>query len=216
MRRLIPILTILSVLALLAGCASMSRTQKGAAIGGAAGAATGAAVSKDNTKGAIIGGAIGAVAGAIIGNYLDNQAKEMEQVQGAEVVREGDELKVTFAEKILFDFDSSALKAASQAQLDQVAGVLAKYPETNIVVKGHTDAKGSDEYNQRLSERRAAAVMNYLEDQGVGGSRITARGYGESMPVASNDTEDGRAENRRVELSIKVTDEFREKAEKQG
>ena len=216
MRRLIPILAILSVLALLAGCASMSRTQKGAAIGGAAGAATGAAVSKDNTKGAIIGGAIGAVAGAIIGNYLDNQAKELEQVQGAEVVREGDELKVTFAEKILFDFDSSALKAASQAQLDQVAGVLAKYPETNIVVKGHTDAKGSDEYNQRLSERRASAVMNYLEDQGVGGSRMTARGYGESMPVASNDTEDGRAENRRVELSIKVTDEFREKAEKQG
>lgn len=216
MRRLIPILAILSVLALLAGCASMSRTQKGAAIGGAAGAATGAAVSKDNTKGAIIGGAIGAVAGAIIGNYLDNQAKELEQVQGAEVVREGDELKVTFAEKILFDFDSSALKAASQAQLDQVAGVLAKYPETNIVVKGHTDAKGSDEYNQRLSERRASAVMNYLEDQGVGGSRMTARGYGESMPVASNDTEAGRAENRRVELSIKVTDEFREKAEKQG
>lgn len=216
MRRLIPILAILSVLALLAGCASMSRTQKGAAIGGAAGAATGAAVSKDNTKGAIIGGAIGAVAGAIIGNYLDNQAKELEQVQGAEVVREGDELKVTFAEKILFDFDSSALKAASQAQLDQVAGVLAKYPETNIVVKGHTDAKGSDEYNQRLSERRASAVMNYLEDQGVGSSRITARGYGESMPVASNDTEAGRAENRRVELSIKVTDEFREKAEKQG
>ena len=209
MRRLIPILAILSVLALLAGCASMSRTQKGAAIGGAAGAATGAAVSKDNTKGAIIGGAIGAVAGAIIGNYLDNQAKELEQVQGAEVVREGDELKVTFAEKILFDFDSSALKAASQAQLDQVAGVLAKYPETNIVVKGHTDAKGSDEYNQRLSERRASAVMNYLEDQGVGSSRITARGYGESMPVASNDTEAGRAENRRVELSIKVTDEFR-------
>lgn len=216
MRRLIPILAILSVLALLAGCASMSRTQKGAAIGGAAGAATGAAVSKDNTKGAIIGGAIGAVAGAIIGNYLDNQAKELEQVQGAEVVREGDELKVTFAEKILFDFDSSALKAASRAQLDQVAGVLAKYPETNIVIKGHTDAKGSDEYNQRLSERRAAAVMNYLEDRGVGGSRMTARGYGESMPVASNDTEEGRAENRRVELSIKVTDEFREKAEKQG
>jgi len=216
MRRLIPILAILSVLALLAGCASMSRTQKGAAIGGAAGAATGAAVSKDNTKGAIIGGAIGAVAGAIIGNYLDNQAKELEQVQGAEVVREGDELKVTFAEKILFDFDSSALKAASQAQLDQVAGVLGKYPETNIIIKGHTDAKGSDEYNQRLSERRASAVMNYLEDQGVGGSRMTARGYGESMPVASNDTEDGRAENRRVELSIKVTDEFREKAEKQG
>jgi outer membrane protein OmpA-like peptidoglycan-associated protein len=216
MRRLIPILAILSVLALLAGCASMSRTQKGAAIGGAAGAATGAAVSKDNTKGAIIGGAIGAVAGAIIGNYLDNQAKELEQVQGAEVVREGDELKVTFAEKILFDFDSSALKAASQAQLDQVAGVLAKYPETNIVVKGHTDAKGSDEYNQRLSERRASAVMNYLENQGVGRSRITARGYGETMPVAGNDTEDGRAENRRVELSIKVTEEFREKAEKQG
>lgn len=216
MRRLIPILATLSVLALLAGCASMSRTQKGAAIGGAAGAATGAAVSKDNTKGAIIGGAIGAVAGAIIGNYLDNQAKELEQVQGAEVVREGDELKVTFAEKILFDFDSSALKAASRTQLDQVASVLGKYPETNIVVKGHTDAKGSDEYNQRLSERRAAAVVNYLEEQGVRRSRMTARGYGESMPVASNDTEEGRAENRRVELSIKVTDEFREKAEKQG
>lgn len=217
MRRVIPFLAVVAALAVLAGCASMSRTQKGAVIGAAAGAATGAAVSKNDTKGAVIGGAIGAVAGGIIGNYLDKQAEKMREVEGAQVEREGDQLKVTFENRILFDFDSSTLKPAAKTQLDQVARVLTEYPDTDILVMGHTDSQGTDEYNQRLSERRARAVEGYLESKGVGGSRITAKGYGESVPIADNATEAGRAQNRRVELSIKVNDEFRQRAaEQQG
>lgn len=212
----IAILAVIALGALLAGCAGMSRTQKGAIIGGAAGAATGAAVSKDDTKGAIIGGAIGAVAGGIIGNYLDKQAEELEKVEGAKVEREGDELKVTFENKILFDFDSSTLKPQAQSQLGQVASVLATYPETDIMVLGHTDSKGSDDYNQRLSERRARAVEGYLTGQGVAARRIRAKGFGESVPIADNSTEEGRALNRRVELSIHVNEEFRQRAAEQG
>jgi outer membrane protein OmpA-like peptidoglycan-associated protein len=215
MRKLIPYLSVLAALAVLGGCASMNRTQKGAVIGGATGAAVGAAVSKNDTKGAILGGAIGAVAGGIIGNYLDKQAQEMEQVEGATVTREGDELKVAFENKILFDVDKSELKSASQDQLVTVAGILNKYPDTNIIVMGHTDNTGSDEYNQRLSERRARAVEGFLETKGVASGRITSKGYGETMPVADNATEAGRAENRRVELSIKVTQEFIDRANEQ-
>ncbi len=217
MRRQIPFLALLCLVALLAGCASWSRTGKGAAIGGAAGAVVGTAVSKDNTKGAILGGAAGAVVGGIIGNYLDKQAKELEAVKGAEVTRVGDELKVTFSEKILFDYDSSTLKGAAQSQLDQVAAVLVKYPDTDILVMGHTDATGSDDYNQGLSERRANAVTNYIEGRGVAASRVRAKGYGETSPVADNATEEGRAQNRRVEFSIHVNEAFKaEAAQQQG
>lgn len=215
MRRLIPFLAVLCLVALLAGCASWSRTGKGAAIGGGAGAVLGTAVSKDNTKGAILGGAAGAVVGGLIGNYLDKQAKELEEVKGAQVERQGDELKITFSEKILFDVDSSTLKDASQSQLDQVAGVLVKYPDTDILVMGHTDATGTDEYNQKLSERRATAVTNYIEGRGVATPRIRARGFGEVSPVADNITEAGRAQNRRVEFSIHVNEAFKDKAAQQ-
>ena len=216
MRRQIPFLAVLCLVALLAGCASWSKTGKGAAIGGVAGAVLGTAVSKDNTKGAILGGAAGAVVGGIIGNYLDKQAKELEDVKGAEVTREGDELKITFSEKILFDVDSSTLKSASQTQLNQVAGVLVKYPDTDILVMGHTDATGSEDYNQRLSERRANSVTNYIEGQGVAAARVRAKGFGETSPVADNGTEEGRAQNRRVEFSIHVNEAFKAEAAKQA
>ncbi len=215
MRRLIPFLAVLCLVALLAGCASWSKTGQGAAIGGAAGAVLGTAVSKDNTKGAILGGAAGAVVGGIIGNYLDKQAKELDEVKGAQVAREGDELKITFAEKILFDVDSSTLKGASQSQLDQVAGVLVKYPDTDILVLGHTDATGTDEYNLKLSERRATAVTNYIEGRGVATPRLRAKGFGETSPVADNATEAGRAQNRRVEFSIHVNEAFKADAARQ-
>jgi outer membrane protein OmpA-like peptidoglycan-associated protein len=215
MRRMIPFVSMLLALTLAAGCASWSRTGKGAAIGGVAGAATGAAVSKSKGTGAVLGGAVGAVVGGIIGNYLDKQAREMEQVKGAQVEREGDELKVTFAEKILFDFDSATLKPASQAQLDQVATILGKYPDTDILVMGHTDSRGTEDYNQKLSERRAGAVAGYIEGRGVTSSRIQSRGLGESVPVAANDSEEGRAQNRRVEFSIRVNEAFKAKAAQQ-
>lgn len=203
---------LLLCLLLAVGCANMSKTQKGAAIGAAAGALGGAAVSDDDTKGAVIGGALGALAGGLIGSYMDKQAAEMEEIEGATITREGDQLKVTFDNAILFDFDSSVLKPASQTQLDQVAMVLVKYPDTDILVMGHTDSKGSEEYNLTLSERRAASVRNYLEGQGVAPARIRSRGFGETVPVAENATELGRSQNRRVELSIVANEELRERA----
>ena len=207
---LVPVLMLCVLLA--AGCASMSKTQKGAAIGAAAGALGGAAVSDDDTKGAVIGGAIGALAGGLIGSYMDKQAAEMEEIEGATITREGDQLKVTFDNAILFDFDSSVLKPASRTQLDQVASVLVKYPDTDILVMGHTDSKGSEDYNLNLSERRAASVRNYLEAQGVATLRIRSRGFGESVPVSDNTSDLGRAQNRRVELSIMANEELRERA----
>jgi outer membrane protein OmpA-like peptidoglycan-associated protein len=201
-----------AALALVLGGCGMSRAQKGAVIGGAAGAGAGVLIGKDNTKGAVLGGAAGAVVGGLIGSYLDNQAREMEEIEGAEVRREGDELQVTFDNAILFDYDSSSLKTASQDQLREVADVLSRYPDTDIIVLGHTDSSGSDDYNQSLSERRAAAVRGFLMGAGVASSRITARGYGESAPVADNGSESGRAQNRRVELNVQVNEEFRQRA----
>ncbi|MDO9171748.1 MAG: OmpA family protein [bacterium] len=211
-KKMMFVLLMTAVLAMVLGGCGMSRTQKGAVIGGAAGAGAGVLIGKDNTKGAVIGGAAGAVVGGLIGSYLDNQAREMEEIEGAEVRREGDELQVTFDNAILFDYDSSSLKIASQDQLREVADVLSRYPDTDILVLGHTDSSGSDDYNQSLSERRAAAVRGFLMGAGVASSRITARGYGESAPVADNGSESGRAQNRRVELNVQVNEEFRQRA----
>lgn len=209
-------LALAAALALTAGCANMSRTQKGAVAGGAAGAAAGAALSDDDTKGAAIGGVAGAVIGGLIGNYLDAQAEEMERIEGAEVERIGEELRVTFDSAILFDLDSASLKEESMRRLDQMADVLSRYPDTDILVMGHTDSSGSEEYNQGLSERRAASVSGYLQNHGVAAERIRARGYGESVPVADNATAAGRAQNRRVEVSIEVNEEFKARAAEQG
>jgi outer membrane protein OmpA-like peptidoglycan-associated protein len=197
--------------AALSGCGT-SKAQRGAIIGGVAGAAAGAAVSEDDTQGAIIGGAAGAVIGGLIGDYLDKQAEELEQIEGATVTREGDQLMVTFDSAILFDVDSSALRPASADIVESIAGVLTSYPETDILVMGHTDSTGPAEYNQGLSERRADAVGEALVSHGVASARITSRGYGENSPVADNDTAAGRQENRRVEVDIRVNEEFRARA----
>ncbi|MBK7703356.1 MAG: OmpA family protein [bacterium] len=215
-KKMMFVLLATAVLAMVLGGCGMSRTQKGAVIGGAAGAGAGVLIGKDNTKGAVIGGAAGAVVGGLIGSYLDKQAREMEEIEGAEVQRQGDELRVTFDNAILFDYDSSALKTASQDQLTEVADVLSRYPDTDILVLGHTDSTGSDDYNQSLSERRASAVRGFLMGAGVASSRITARGYGETAPVADNGSESGRAQNRRVELNVQVNEEFRQRATDQG
>lgn len=215
-RTLIPVLALIAAVALTAGCASMSRTQKGAVAGGAAGAAVGAALSDDDTKGAAIGGVAGAVLGGLIGNYLDAQAEEMERIEGAEVERVGEELRVTFDSAILFDLDSASLKDESMQRLDQMASVLTRYPDTDIMVLGHTDSSGSEAYNQGLSERRAGSVSGYLQQHGVDAGRIRARGFGETVPVADNGTAAGRAQNRRVEVSIQVNEEFKARAGEQG
>ncbi len=193
----------------------MSKTQQGAVLGGLAGAGAGAAVSDNDTQGAVVGGVIGAAVGGIIGSYLDDQAEEMEEIEGAQVERIGDQLVVTFDSAILFDVDSSSLKAASKERLDQMAEVLVKYEETDIYVLGHTDDTGAEEYNQALSERRSESVSIYLEGKGVTGTRIRAKGFGETVPVADNSTATGRTQNRRVEVSIEVNEEFKARAAEQ-
>lgn len=199
---------LVSVALVLGGC---SGAKKGAAIGGIAGAATGAAVG--GGKGAAIGGAVGVAAGAIIGDYMAKQKEELDKVPGADVEQVGDELVVTFDSPILFDTDSSVLKPQSKQLLDDVARVLTDYPDTNVLVKGHTDNTGSESHNQSLSERRAHAVHNYLVTQGVTVARLNSMGFGESMPVADNGTNYGRSQNRRVELQIAANQALKSRAE---
>lgn len=190
------------------GC---SGAKKGAAIGGIAGAATGAVIG--DGKGAVIGGAVGAATGAIIGDYMARQKEQLDKVPGADVEQVGDELVVTFNSPILFDTDSSMLKPESRRLLDDVARVLIDYPDTDVLIKGHTDNTGSESHNLSLSERRARAVENYVATRGVGISRLRSMGFGESMPVASNGDEYGRAQNRRVELQIAANETLKARAE---
>ncbi len=195
----------------IAGCAqtqqaARTKTGQGAAIGAAAGALAGAVIghqSGNRRTGAVIGGLAGAAIGGGIGYKLDQQAKELQQIKDAEVRREEDRLVVTMSEAILFDLNSTALKSGAKQQLEKMAEVMVRYPENDILVTGHTDNTGSEKYNQDLSERRAKAVKNYLVLKGISARRITSMGFGETMPVASNATPEGRQKNRRVEIEIK-------------
>ena len=211
-------LSVLFIVVMLAasGCATMqqqSKTTQGATYGAVGGAAAGAIVgqiiSKD-TKGTLIGAAagaaIGGLAGAGIGRMMDNQEADMRQAlsQSEEVAvrREGDLLALTLKGDVTFAVDSDVVLPGLYAELDRIAQILIKYPQTTIVVEGHTDSTGSDTYNQALSERRAWSVQRLLTERGVNPSRITALGYGESRPVATNDTPEGRLMNRRVEIRV--------------
>ena len=186
------------------------KTKKGAVIGGVAGAIAGAIIhnnrgSGNAKRGAVIGGAVGAATGAIVGAMMDKQERELRQIEGIDVARtDEDELRVTMRNEILFDFDSSSLRGSSKDELREMADVFNRYNDTTIVVQGHTDSTGSSSYNQRLSERRAASVESYLQNQGVRGSRIDSRGYGESQPKASNASASGRQQNRRVEIYVRA------------
>jgi outer membrane protein OmpA-like peptidoglycan-associated protein len=201
----------------LTGCEGMNRTQKGALAGTAVGAGVGALIGKKSGhsgRGALIGGAVGALSGGLVGNYMDRQAKELEQV--AETTRTGDGIIVTMKDKILFDFDSATVKPAALSSLDKIAGVLNKYPKTTITVAGHTDNTGRADYNLKLSERRAGAVKFALAERGVPGDRVTAMGFGAENPVAPNTAPEGRAENRRVELHIVPNEDLKREAADQG
>jgi outer membrane protein OmpA-like peptidoglycan-associated protein len=211
---------IASLLLGLLGCASWSKSQKGAAIGSTAGAVVGGIIGKqsDHTaEGAILGAVIGGVAGGIIGDYMDKQAAEMERdLEGAKIERIGEGIKVTFESGILFDFDSSALRPEARENLTKLATILQKYEDTEILVEGHTDATGSDDYNQSLSERRASSVSGFLGGLGVQKIRMTNVGYGETQPVATNDTDEGRQANRRVEVAIWANEELKESARREA
>jgi outer membrane protein OmpA-like peptidoglycan-associated protein len=196
------------------GCQSLSRTEKGAVIGAGAGAVIGGVVGKKyggTAKGAIIGAAVGGTAGAIIGQQMDKQARELEEeLEGAEVDRVGEGIALKFENAVLFDFDSAQLRAEARDELGKLANNLEKYPNTDLVVVGHTDAVGSDDYNQDLSEQRADAAASYLISQGVSRSRITTVGKGETEAIESNDTDYGRQQNRRIEVAIYANEEFRD------
>lgn len=215
--RLIPTL---AVLAATASCASLNNKENGAIVGATAGAAAGAAIGHANgstAKGAIIGAAIGGTAGAVIGHQMDQQAKEIkQQIPGATVERVGEGLQVTFASGLLYDFDSDVVRAEAKQNLSTLAASLDKYPGTDLMIVGHTDSKGTDGYNLTLSEKRAAAAAAYLAAQGVSSARIHSTGRGELEPVASNDTEEGRAMNRRVEIAIYANDALKAKAQQSG
>jgi len=196
-----------------------SGAKKGGAIGGAVGATAGAVIghqSHSTGKGAATGAVIGATAGAIIGDYMERQKKDLEKVPGADVQRHGDRLVVTFENAILFDTDAYMLKAEAHKHLQEMADVLVRYADTDLVVKGHTDNIGSETYNQRLSERRAEAVREYLMAHAVEAKRLRAMGFGESMPAASNTSAEGRALNRRVEVQIAASSALRHRAEEKA
>jgi outer membrane protein OmpA-like peptidoglycan-associated protein len=198
----------------LGGCNSLSNTEKGAIIGTAAGAAGGAAVGKaagGTAEGAIIGAAVGGTAGAIIGNRMDKKAEELdEELENADVERVGEGIKVTFDSGLLFDFDSSDLRPTARQNLTEFSGRMREFEETNILVVGHTDSKGSESYNEQLSEDRAEAAATHMIERGINPSRITTIGKGETEPVATNETEAGRQQNRRVEVAIFASEEYRE------
>jgi len=199
----------------------MNNTEKGAVIGAAGGAVAGGVIGKaagnNPALGAVIGTVVGGAAGAIIGRQMDKQAKEIEQtVPGAEVERVGEGIVVNFSEKVLFDFGKSDLTSKSYAALDKLVTVLSKYNQTDLKIYGHTDSKGSEEYNQGLSERRATAVANYIASRGIGRSRLTTQGYGETTPKCTNDTEEGRACNRRVEFAIIANEQMQADAKREA
>jgi len=196
------------------GCATLNTNkEKGAVIGAAVGGAAGAAVGRANgstAKGAILGAVVGGTVGAVIGHQMDQQAKELEQnIPGAIVERVGEGIQVTFPSGLLFDFDSDRIKPDAAANLKNLASSLDKYPNSSLLIVGHTDATGSDTYNQTLSERRARSAALYLASQGVNAGRMQTVGRGETEPVAPNDTETGMQKNRRVEVAIYASDAYR-------
>jgi outer membrane protein OmpA-like peptidoglycan-associated protein len=195
------------------GCASMNKKQEGAVIGAAAGGAIGGVIGNQTgstAKGAIIGAVIGGTAGAIIGHQMDQQAKELSQtIKGATVERVGEGINVTFASGLLFAFNSDEIQSTAGENLKELAASLNRYPDSQLLIVGHTDNVGDDAYNQRLSERRANSAAAYLAAQGVTRSRISASGKGESEPVTTNDTDAGRQQNRRVEVAIYASEAYR-------
>lgn len=198
----------------------MDNTKKGAAIGVGGGAAAGAVIGKvagNTALGAIIGAALGGAGGALIGKKMDKQAQEIKtEVPNATVERVGEGINVTFDAGVLFGFDKSNLSTVAQDNIKQLAVILNKYPDTYVRVEGHTDDKGTDEYNMGLSERRTKSVMAYLEAQGISKSRIQGFWYGESQPKVPNDTDANRATNRRCEFSIFANDKMKNDAKKEA
>ena len=203
------------------GCSNLSNTQRGAVIGAGAGGVVGAVIGSaagSTTKGAIIGAVVGGAAGALIGRRMDDKARILErELDGATVERVGEGILVTFDSGVLFGFDSSALRDEARANLGELARVLsAEIDDYQLLVAGHTDASGSEAYNQSLSERRAEQAAAFLSESGLPSGQVQTVGRGEMEPVASNETDAGQARNRRVEFAIFASEAFKEQARRRA
>lgn len=220
MRKLVILLLVSVLAAQFMSCASMSKATQGTAIGAAAGAGIGAVIGKQtgNTAlGAILGAAVGGAAGAYIGNYMDKQAAEIQNdIEGAKVERVGEGIKITFKSGLLFNTGEATLQEQAQADLTKLSATLNKYSDTAVLIEGHTDDVGSDDFNMTLSQKRAQAVAAQLTTHQVDATRLTLMGYGESQPVVANDTPEGRQANRRVEIAIMANDKLKKAAESQA
>lgn len=195
-----------------------SKMAKGSVIGAVVGGAAGGLIGKGKGKtaaGVIIGAAVGGAAGAAIGRYMDKQAAELrEDLRNARVERVGEGIKITFDSGILFPTNSATLTSAAKANITNLTQTLQKYHDTNIIIQGHTDATGSESYNQSLSENRAYSVQQYTTNHGVSSGRITTQGFGESLPVADNTSTTGKQANRRVEIAIYANEKLKKAAER--
>lgn len=217
MRRVATVLVLGSLVLSSTNCATKAQT--GALIGAGSGAVVGGAIGRaagNTAVGAILGATVGGAAGAIIGNYMDKQAREIERdLEGARIERVGEGIKITFDSGILFDFNSAHLRTEAQLNLIKLAKILNKYDDTDVLIEGHTDWTGTEEYNLDLSRRRAQSVANQLASVQVDATRFTLMGYGEAQPIGSNDTTEGRQENRRVELAIMANEKLKKAAKSQ-
>ncbi|WP_297794825.1 OmpA family protein [uncultured Eudoraea sp.] len=195
-----------------------NKTQRGAAIGGGGGALIGGLIA-GNIGGALIGAAIGGVAGGLIGNKMDKQAQKIEtEIPGADVKRVGEGIHIIFDDKsgVNFAFDSSDLTPEAKSNLDKVAEIFNEFPDTNLMIQGYTDSVGNDDYNLKLSKRRADVVAKYIADAGVATSRMTVEGFGEAAPRFDNDTKEGQAGNRRVEIGVSANKQMIDDAKAQA
>ncbi|GGC79262.1 membrane protein [Flavobacterium lutivivi] len=201
-----------------------NNTQRGAAIGAVGGAVIGGILGNNLGKGgngalgAVLGGVIGGVAGGVIGNKMDKQAREIETaLPGAQVERVGEGIKLVLGENaVRFDTNKSTLTANAKANLDKLVPVFNQYPDTNIQIYGYTDSTGTPEYNLKLSDQRAASVKAYLASKGLAASRFVTTGMGIADPIATNDTPEGRSQNRRVEFAITANEKMVQDAQKEA
>jgi outer membrane protein OmpA-like peptidoglycan-associated protein len=204
---------------ILGGCKSMNKAQKGVLIGAGAGGAAGAVIGKaagNTALGAIIGAAAGGVAGGLIGRKMDKQAEEISKIPGAEVKRVGEGINVTFDSGVLFGVDRDDLGSDARKKLTDLAQILNKYPDTYVLIEGHTDNTGSNEHNDDLSRRRATSVATYLKTEDIKSQRIITKWYGENQPKYSNETEEDRSKNRRVEFAIYANEKMVNDAKKEA
>ena len=211
MKRAVTVVVLGALVVGFVGCAT--RSQTGAAVGVGSGAIVGGLIGRaagNTAAGAIIGAAVGGAAGAVIGNYMDRQAAEMERdLEGARIERIGEGIKITFDSGILFAYNRADLESAARRNLTNLATILNKYDDTDILLEGHTDSDGAAQYNLGLSQRRAQSVSDFLTSLEVLDTRFTVNGYGEEQPIATNDTPDGKALNRRVEVAIMANEDLK-------